>query len=181
MLLILRRNGKGWTGQQDPVLLKGKKTTGVHALWMKHRSSSRRSVIPVGQLLVLWEASSFCHSCITLGKIIGLPWRLSGKESACNAGDTGSIAGSGRSPGGGHGSPLQCSCLENPMDRGARWSTGQGLADSLAGPRHWTTSNSEIPVPQRCAVRASVPWQRSRQPSPRPAGGHALIRPLRPR
>ena len=36
------------------------------------------------------------------------------KESACNAGDLGSIAGLGRSPGGGHGKPLQYSCLENP-------------------------------------------------------------------
>ena len=42
----------------------------------------------------------------------------SGKESTCNAGDPGSIPESGRSPGGGHGNPLQCSCLENPMDRG---------------------------------------------------------------
>ena len=41
------------------------------------------------------------------------------KKSACNARDLGSIPGSGRSPGGGHGSPLQHSCLENPMDRGA--------------------------------------------------------------
>ena len=42
--------------------------------------------------------------------------------SPANAGDVrdmGSIPGSGRSPGGGHGNPLQCSCLENPMDRGA--------------------------------------------------------------
>ena len=43
------------------------------------------------------------------------------KVSACNAGDPGSIPGSGRSPGGGHGNPLQYSCLENPMDRGAWW------------------------------------------------------------
>ena len=41
---------------------------------------------------------------------------LSGKESACSAGDTGSIPGSGRSPGGGHGNPLLYSCLENPME-----------------------------------------------------------------
>ena len=40
-----------------------------------------------------------------------------------SAGDTGLIPGSGRSPGGGHGNPLQCSCLENPMDRGAWWAT----------------------------------------------------------
>ena len=41
------------------------------------------------------------------------------KESACNAGDSGSIPGSGRSPGAGNGNPLQHSCLENPTDRGA--------------------------------------------------------------
>ena len=41
------------------------------------------------------------------------------KESACSAGDTGLIPGSGRSPGEGNGSPLKYSCLENPMDRGA--------------------------------------------------------------
>ena len=41
------------------------------------------------------------------------------KESACNAGDLGSISGSGRFPGEGNGYPLECSCLENPMDRGA--------------------------------------------------------------
>ena len=48
------------------------------------------------------------------------------KESACNAGDVidmGSITGSGRSPGGGHGNPLQYSSLENPMDRRAWWTT----------------------------------------------------------
>ena len=42
-----------------------------------------------------------------------------GKESACNAGNLGLISELGRSPGGGHGNPLQYSCLENPMDRGA--------------------------------------------------------------
>ena len=46
-----------------------------------------------------------------------------GKESACTVGDLGSIPESGRSPGGGHGNPLQYSCLENPMDRGAWWAT----------------------------------------------------------
>ena len=42
------------------------------------------------------------------------PGSSNGKESACNAGDLGSIPGLGRSPGGGHGNPLQYSCLENP-------------------------------------------------------------------
>ena len=55
---------------------------------------------------------------------------LDSKESACNAGDPGSIPGSGRSPGEGNGNPLQYSCLENPMDRGAWWVTVYGVAKS---------------------------------------------------
>ena len=53
-------------------------------------------------------------------------WWLSGEESACNAGateDMGLIPESGRSPGGGHGIPLQYSCPENSKDRGAWWAT----------------------------------------------------------
>ena len=50
--------------------------------------------------------------------------------NAGDFGDTGSIPGSGISPGGGHGSPLQCSCLETPMDRGAWWATVQRVAKS---------------------------------------------------
>ena len=57
----------------------------------------------------------------------GLPWWLSGKESACNAGDLGLIPGLGRSRGGGHGNPLQYSCLENPMDRGDCQATVHGV------------------------------------------------------
>ena len=44
--------------------------------------------------------------------------------------DGGSILGSGRSPGGGHGNPLQYSCLENPRDRGAWWATVHGVIKS---------------------------------------------------
>ena len=59
-----------------------------------------------------------------------LPRWLIHKESACNVGDPGSIPRSGRSPGGGNGYPLQYSCLENPMDRGAWWSTVHGVTKS---------------------------------------------------
>ena len=52
------------------------------------------------------------------------------KASARNAGDLGSIPGSGRSPGEGNGNPLQYSCLENPMDGGAWWATAHGVAKS---------------------------------------------------
>ena len=46
-----------------------------------------------------------------------------GKESAFNVGDLGLMPGLGRSPGEGHGNPLQYFCLENPMDRGASWAS----------------------------------------------------------
>ena len=50
---------------------------------------------------------------------LGFPCGSDGKASACNAGDPGLIPGSERSPGEGNGSPLQYSCLENPMNGGA--------------------------------------------------------------
>ena len=53
-----------------------------------------------------------------------------GKESACNTGDPGSIPGLGRSPGEGNGSPLQYSCLENPMNREVLWATVPGVTES---------------------------------------------------
>ena len=59
---------------------------------------------------------------LSLGKRGNFPHGSAGKESACNAGDTGDvdlIPGLGRSPGGGNGNPLQYSCLENPVDREA--------------------------------------------------------------
>ena len=53
-----------------------------------------------------------------------------GKASAYNAGDLGSVPGSGRSPGKGNDNPLQYSCLENPMDREAWWAIAHGVAKS---------------------------------------------------
>ena len=68
----------------------------------------------------------------------GLPGGSAGKESACEAGDLGLIPGSGRSPGGGNGNPLQYSCLRSPMDRGAWRATVHGLTrvghDSVTKP-----------------------------------------------
>ena len=51
----------------------------------------------------------------------------SAKNLICNAGDLGSIRGLGGSPGEGNGNPLQCSCLENPMDRGDWWAIVHGV------------------------------------------------------
>ena len=58
------------------------------------------------------EYSFLCYT-------VGFPYSSVGKESICNAGDLGSIPGSGRSPGEGLGNPLQYSCLEKPMDGGS--------------------------------------------------------------
>ena len=59
--------------------------------------------------------------------LIGFPCSSVGKKSACNAGDLGSIPGSGKSPGEGSGNPLDYSCLENSMDRGAWQATVHGV------------------------------------------------------
>ena len=61
---------------------------------------------------------------------MGFPGGSDCKESACNAGDPGSIPGSGRSPGEGNGNPLQYSCLGNPTDREAWQAIIHGVAKS---------------------------------------------------
>ena len=61
---------------------------------------------------------------------MGFPGDSVVKNPPANAGDAGSIPGSGRSPGGGNGNPLQCSCLENSMDRGAWQATAHGVTKS---------------------------------------------------
>ena len=67
----------------------------------------------------------------------GFPGGSDGKESTCNAGDPGSVSESGRSPGEGNGCPLQYSCLENFMDRGALQATVHGV------PKSWTQLSNQ--------------------------------------
>ena len=76
-----------------------------------------------------WQCLGSCESRMRryLSEISG---GSDGKGPACNVGDLGSIPGVGRSPGGGHGNPLQYSGLENPMDRGAWWATVRGVTES---------------------------------------------------
>ena len=70
------------------------------------------------------QLSKYAHSSL----IWVFPWWLSGKDSACQAGDLGSFPGCGRSSGEGNGNLLQYSCLENSMDRGTWWATVHGVA-----------------------------------------------------
>ena len=72
----------------------------------------------------------YIHTCVHIFANIGFSGGSGSRESACNAGDLDSIPGLGRSPGGGHGNPLQYSCLENSMARGAWWAIVQGVAKS---------------------------------------------------
>ena len=82
--------------------------------------------------VVLVSAVQPCESAISIytSPPSSFPGGSDGKESAYNVGDLGSIPGLGRYPGRGHGNPLQYSCLENPMNRGAWWATVRGVAES---------------------------------------------------
>ena len=104
--------------------------------------SSAKSLEPVGygranvcvyMYLCVCVCVCMCTDiCITIGSK-GLPRRLSGNEPVCSAGDTrdmGSVPGSGRSPGGGHGNPLQYSCLENPWAEEPGGYSPQGCKES---------------------------------------------------
>ena len=74
---------------------------------------------------------------------LGLPRWFGGKKNpSANAGDTGWIPGWGRSPGGGNGNPLQYSCLENHMDRGAWRGTVHGVAKSQIWLSDWACTHA---------------------------------------
>ena len=125
--------------QPTPVFLPGK----FHGLWSLVRCSAwghkrvghdlavPTTLLPNGHpsawVCLLAKCSLMGDSNILL-IAKGFPPSSVGKESACNAGDQGSIPGSGRSSGEGNGNPLQYSCLENPMDRGAWQATVHRVA-----------------------------------------------------
>ena len=78
--------------------------------------------------------------------ILGFPGGSVVKNLPANAGDSSSIPESGRSPGEGHGNPLQHSCLGNPMDRGAQWGTVHGVSKSRTHRSDWTCMHLSIYV-----------------------------------
>ena len=85
--------------------------------------------------------------------MISFPGSSKGKEAACNAGDQGSIPGSGRFPEAGHGNLLQYSFLEESMDRGARWAPVHGLAKSRTRLSDFTS----LPVSGKTRVALWIP------------------------
>ena len=104
---------------------------------LQKRLPPRKQDICSKSYLIVCVCMCVC-TCVCERACVGLPRWLRGKESA-NAGDTGSIPGLGRSPGGGKGNPLQYSCLENPMDQGAWCITVHGVAKSLTQLRRLST------------------------------------------
>ena len=97
----------------------------------------------MGQRWVKHHKIPYCFEC-------AFSWlSLDGKASAYNVGDPGSIPGSGRSPGEGNGNPLQYSCLENPMGRGAWWAKSmwsQRVRHNWATSLHFTSSLSWLSI-----------------------------------
>ena len=85
------------------------------------RAEASDLTLPWNSGLAFYSGSFLLDGLLTEG----FPGGSDGKESACKAGDTGLIPGSGRSLGEGNGRPLQISCLENPMDRGT-WLQSMG-------------------------------------------------------
>ena len=79
-------------------------------------------ISPISSILALFLFLSMYHS------LMGFPGGSVVKNPPANAGDAGLISGLGRSPGEGNGNPLQYSCLENPMDKGALWAIVYGIA-----------------------------------------------------
>ena len=109
--------------------------------------------------------------------LLGFPDGSGVKNSPANAGDAGLIPGSGRPPGGGHGDPIQCSCLENPMGRGAWWAAcspwGRKELDTTGHTcTHPGSRPEESPVP---AFHRRVPGSRLERCSPHsPAPGSLM-------
>ena len=95
-----------------------------HILAIIH-NAAMNIMMHVSFLISIWEFFFFfgympsSEIAGSYGSYLGFPGGSGGEESTCNVGNLGSVPGLGRSPGGGHGNPLQCSWLENPMARGA--------------------------------------------------------------
>ena len=99
------------------------------------------------------------HTAFEEPKLKTFPGGSDGKESTCDVGDLGSLPGLGRSPGGGHGNPLQYPCLENPMDGEAWWAAVYGVAQSQTQLKRLSSSSSS-----RAPLR-ELPWWFSSQES----------------
>ena len=92
--------------------------------------------------------------CMDALHVVRLPLVAQMVRICLSAGELGSIPGWGRFPGGGHGNPLQHSCLENPMDRGAWWATVHRVAKSQTGLKQNHSTRSLFNLPQFNSVQS---------------------------
>ena len=121
--------------QPTPVFLPGESqgwgTLEGYRLWVAHGRTWLKQLSSISSKKYMW----------------GFPGGTSDKEPTCQCRrhrDMGSILGLGRCPGRGHGTPLQYSCLENPMDRGVWWSTVHGVAKSQTWLKRLSTPTQEV-------------------------------------
>ena len=132
--------GSGW-GSRSPASTK--RENGMMAEGRQPSNRAERGWVPgwpsragpspseTSSLLLCLKHYGLGITCYnSLAWTLGFPDGSDSKDSACDVGDLGSIPGSGRSPGGGHGNPLQYSCPENPMDGGVWWVTVPGVEKS---------------------------------------------------
>ena len=117
----------------------------LNSQWLSRDPGSRAAASGFGTAFI-----SFSNSVeITLG----VPGGTMVKNQPVNAGDAGDpglISGWGRSPGGRNGSPLQYSCQDNPMDRGAWWATVHGVAQSQTRLSDWARTHRDYSVARFC-------------------------------
>ena len=106
--------------------------------------------------ILAWRISPWCRKELDMTEQISLSLASlvaqTVKASVCNAGDPGLIPGLGRSPGEGNGSPLQYSCLENPMDGGAWWATVHGVAKSQTRLSDFTSLHTQKQGRHHCPL-----------------------------
>ena len=118
----------------------------IQKVWGVDSNTQMMQTLPIYRLhLGRQGLGNFFYVCLFW--VWGFSGGSVGKEYTCSAGDAGDgglIPGSGRSRRGGHGNPLQDSCLENPMDRGAWWATVHGVAKSQT---QLSDSHTHIPSP----------------------------------
>ena len=116
----------------------------TYVQWVLPNSPSERERLGLEDFLAFWS-------------LIGcFPGGSDSKVSACNAGDPGSIPELGRSPGEGNGNPLQHSCLENPMDRGAWRAAVHGVTKSRARLSDFTFTFHFHALEKEMATHSSV-------------------------
>ena len=118
-----------------------------------------QSVFNVGLFFAVAVTGARVSSFPQWDEASAFPGGSDGKESTCNAGDWGSIPGSGRSPGEGNGYPLQYSCLQNPMNRGDWWATVQGFMTLRV--IHGRITNTHYLPPNRSSClhfSATITW-----------------------